>query len=168
MSSIVLRISDWVFDVDVAANMEFSAAQATEHCDCGYCRNFYGSIDGSCPNLRPFMAQFGINIEGPDELCPFEPTIYEVSYIVNGSILHSGEYTFRIDDIPVTVKSSSDADMDTERPEPYFVFVIGLMELPWILDEPMDEVVSPANEEPFLQRMANKLMARMEDTEIYS
>lgn len=162
MSTIVVKLNDWIFDVDIDLTMERSAYQAQEHCDCSYCRNFYRSLDASNPDMRPFLAVFGIDPMGPDELCPFEPTIYEVSYIVNGTILQTGT-PFRIGDIPVKVLSSTDADMDTERSEPYFVLIIGLLELPWALDEDPREVISPANEDSFLNRMKAKLLARITD-----
>jgi len=164
----VISIRDWQFDVDISANMEISAAQAAEHCMCGYCRNFYQGIDDACPSLRPFLAEFGVHVEGPDELSPFEPTIYEASYIVQGSILSVGTNCFRVDDIPICVVSSGEADMDTVRPEPYFVLTVGLIELPWLLDEDPSQVISPANEEYYLQRMEKKLLKRLQMDNMYS
>ena len=153
-----IALADWVLDVDVPLTMELSAEQAKEHCNCGYCRNYYAGLDGACPSLRPFLANFGLDAEGPDELCPFEPTIYEATYIVQGQILRSGKEQLYIDQIPLKICPAKDADICTEHPEPYFVFRIGLMELPWKLDEPMEQVVSPANEEAYLQRMQQKLL----------
>ncbi len=161
-------VNDWVFDADVPLNMEISSAQAKDHCTCGYCRNYYAAIDRACPTLRPFLANFGIDIEGPDELSPFEPTIYEASYIINGTIAQSSEADFFIDRIPVKVLSSQRADMDTERPGPYFVFIVGLIELPWVLQEDPADVISPANDEAHLQRMQNKLLGRIFDDNITS
>ena len=162
----LLRIADWSFDVDLALNMDISARQAKEHCLCGYCRNYYRSLDLYYPDIRPFLANFGIDPEGPDELSPFEPTIYEASYIVNGRILELGQKQLFVDGVPVRILSDHEADMDTERPEPYFVLLIGLMELPWMLDEPADEVISPANEPAYMDRMREKLMLRMQETDI--
>lgn len=164
----LLEINDWVFDVDIPVNMEHSASQALDHCMCGYCRNFYAAIDTVCPHLRGFLVQFGLNVEGPDELSPFEPTIYEVTFVVNGRIVRAGTQHFCVDDIPVKVLSSSDADLDTERPKPYFTMTFGLIELPWVLDEPMEEVVSPANEEAYLDRMWKKLLDRAAEEKMYS
>lgn len=164
----LIRVHDWQFDVDIAMNMEISSGQAAEHCMCGYCRNYYLAADQTYPSLRPFLAKFGVDMEGPDELSPFEPTIYEASYIVNGSILKSSNRVFYVDGIPVKILKSNEADMDTARPEPYFVLVIGLMELPWLLDEDPTQVVSPANEAAYLQRMERKLLNRMQDDSLYS
>lgn len=164
----ILAISDWVLDVAVATNMDYSAKQALEHCTCGYCRNFYQAIDSTYPNVRPFLAQFGLNVEGPDELSPFEPTIYEATYVVNGSILQTGSAAPVVNGIPVTIMTAEEADLDTERPMPYFAMTIGLIELPWILEEPIDEVVSPANEEAYMQRMWKKILKRAEQEDVYS
>lgn len=163
-----MQIGSWLVDADVSLNMEISAKQAREHCSCGYCRNFYAAVDTACPSLRPFLAKLGIDVEGPDELSPFEPTIYEVSYIVNGAILSCTNERVFIDGIPVKILSSDHADMDTVRPKPYFVLVIGLMELPWLLEEDPAEVISPANEENYLKRMERKLLDRAAEENLYS
>ena len=168
MSNMILTVNDWKFDVDISVNMEHSSAQAADHCMCGYCRNYYAAIDQICPHLRKFLLQFGLSIEGPDELSPFEPTIYEVTYVVNGSIVQKGTQLFYVDSIPVKVCSSVDADLDTERPDPYFTMTFGLIELPWVLDEPAEDVISPANEEAYLERMWKKLLRRAEADNICS
>ena len=163
-----MAISSLLLDVDIPLNMQISSAQAEDHCNCGYCRNFYEAIDLVCPSLRAFLAKLGVHVEGPDELSPFEPTIYEVSYIVNGTILERPVEAFYVDQIPVKILSAQEADMDTDRPEPYFVLVIGLIELPWLLDEDPQQVISPANEEQYLQRMQKKLLQRALDENLYS
>ena len=162
------EIGDWVLDVDVPFTMELSVSQAQEHCTCGYCRNFYAAVDTCFPSMRPFLAKFGLDIEGPDELCPFEPTIYEATYIVQGSIRQKGTMPLYIDGIPLIIKTALEADLGTEHPQPYFALCIGLMELLWVLEESQEDVISPANEAAYLERMQNKLLARAENEEIYS
>ena len=163
----LISVQDWQFDVDVALNMEISSGQAADHCLCGYCRNFYQAVDSTYPSLRPFLARFGADIEGPDELSPFEPTIYEASYIIHGKVLSCGHQPIFVDGIPVVVKNGKKADMDTERPEPYFVMLVGLMELPWLLSEDPADVVSLANEPSYLARMEKKLLERIGDNALY-
>lgn len=157
-----VRLADWLLDVDIALTMSLSGAQAAEHCSCAYCRNYYQAIDRVCPNLRKFLFNFGIYIEGPDELSPFEPTIYEATYIIQGKILHAGRETLNIDGIPLTIRSEQESDMETEHTSPYFTFCIGLIELPWLLDESPDQVISPANEPEYLARMEKKLLDRID------
>ena len=164
----IVTMGEWCFDVNVPLNMEISAFQANDHCTCGYCRNYYKTVDAAYPSLRAFLAKFGIDIEGPDELSPFEPTIYEASYIINGKILRGSKQNIYVDGVPVSVVRSCDADMDTERPEPHFVLVIGLMELPWQLDEPQDQVISPANDTSYMERMQNKLLKRIQNDSLHS
>ena len=71
-----------------------------------------------------------------------------------------------VDGIPVRILKSDAADMDTERPEPYFVLLFGLMELPWLLDEPAEDVISPANDPAYIERMKEKLIKLMNETEL--
>ena len=164
----LISLSDWLLDVDIELTMEISASQAQEHCTCGYCRNYYAGLDQNYPTIRPFLSKFGLNAEAPDELCPFEPTIYEANYIVQGKILRSGSIPLWIDDVPLKICAPEQADICTEHPLPYFVLRLGLLDLPWSLSEPMDQVVSPANEEEFLQRMQQKLLQRCDESAILS
>ena len=154
----VLNLGDWILDVDIPLTMERTCAHAADHCTCGYCMNFYRTIDKSYPNIRPFLARFGVNIEGPDEFCPFEPTICEASYVVRGHILHQGSDKITVDGVPVDI--CAELELDHAPPQPSFGITVGLMELPWIMDEPMDEVISPANEPECLDRMWKKLLKR--------
>ena len=164
----LISLADWQLDVDVELSMEISASQAADHCTCGYCRNYYTALDQTYPTIRPFLSKFGLDAEAPDELCPFEPTIYEASYIVQGEIVHFGSQPLLIDGVPLNIYSSKQSDIYTEHPAPYFVLRIGLLELPWCLPEPMAQVVSPANEEEFLSRMQQKLLQRYDDFSILS
>ena len=159
----LVTFGDWDFDVDVPMNMQISSEQAADHCMCGYCRNFYQTVDNAYPTLRMFLAQFGAHIEGPDELSPFEPTIYEASYIIHGRVLSRGHQKLFVDGVPIVVLDEKQADIDTERPGPYFVLLVGLMELPWALLEDPQDILSPATEPSYMTRMEKKLLARMTD-----
>ncbi len=154
-----IKLGDWLLEVDVASTMSLSIPQAEDHCTCGYCRNFYGAADRSLPSLRPFLRQLGVDMEGPDEFSPYEPTIYEATYLVQGSILRKGTEKLWIDDVPLKILSADEIDFPTSHPKPHFGLRIGLFELPWVIDEPMDEVISPANTDECMSRMERKLMA---------
>ena len=164
----LIELADWKLEVDVPLTMTLSGAQAREHCTCGYCTNFYASIDRRYPTLRSFLSQFGIDVEGPDELCPFEPTIYEATYVIQGHIVKRGRQRLYFEDIPLVLCSASESDVYTEHPMPYFTLSVGLLELPWVLSEPMSEVVSPANEKEFMERMQIKLLQRLESEQVLS
>lgn len=151
----ILQIDDWTFDIDMARTMEYSAAEAAEHCDCAYCRNFYAAVDGKYPELRPFLAQFGIDIEAPEEMCPFagESILYDPVYRVYGRILRPGSYEMQAGPVNLVARAS-EGQQDCFLLDCYEVF------LPWSLDEPFEEVISPANEPSFLKKMWDRLLGR--------
>ena len=97
----VLEIADWRFRVDVEATRKRTAGYSFEHCQCGYCANFYDTIDLAHPYLRPAMEKFGVQLEGPSELMPFAPTLMLACYRVDGEILQWGKHDLRIGTIPV-------------------------------------------------------------------
>lgn len=156
----ILEIDDWKFDVDIAATMEYSAAEAADHCTCAYCRNFYAAVDDTYPQLRRFLAQFGLDIEAPDELIPYEPTECEAYYAVGGRILKQGSGPFVVDGLTLFPQQAQEAMVNTRIGVPFFFLLAGLMHLPWVLSEPMEDVESPANLPSFLKRMWDRLLNR--------
>lgn len=44
----ILEIDGWKFDIDFERTMEYSAAEAKEHCNCAYCHNFYAAKEKRC------------------------------------------------------------------------------------------------------------------------
>ena len=158
----IIILEDWELEIDIPATMEWTGRHASEHCTCGYCENFYRTVDTAYPHMRPFLAQLGVNIEGPDEFCPFEPNICEATYVATGRIIHRGKSVLFVDGVPIHI--SDKLDMDHTLPKPCFGFIVGLMELPWVLDEPMEDVISPANEPECLDRMWKKLLQRSDLT----
>lgn len=155
----IIHIEDWIFEVEMAATMEDSARKAADHCTCGYCRNFYQSLDSVCPNLRVLLAQFGIDPEGVTEFMPFEPTLCLVGYDVMGHIHKFGSAPIYVDGICV---------LPEWKGEGVFRLTVGEMELPWVLEEDMDEVISPANEPEFLERMESVWLLRHGGSEYIS
>jgi len=147
----VLQIEDWVFRIDLERTMEHSSFVSSEHCTCSYCENYYRSVTVAYPGLKGFLAQFGVLIDGPSEMYPIEPTLYLAGYRVFGQILKYGVSPVIIDGIPV---SAEPADAQ------HFMLEVGEMPLPWVLAEDPDEVVSPANEPEFLEKMYRKLLLR--------
>ena len=90
----------------------------------------------------------------PSELMPLEPTLFTACYRVTGRILHRGVQRMHICGIPVRPE---------EADEKTFFLWIGEMVLPWVQDEPEEEVVSPANQPEFMQRMLNKWLETREE-----
>ena len=159
----ILQIDDWQFDIDMERTMEYSAAEAAEHCDCAYCRNFYASVDDGYPELRPFLAQFGIDMEAPEEMCPFaeESILYDPTYKVYGKILRFGSLEMSCGPVNLVARASEDA-------EGCFLLDCYEVFLPWILEEPFAEVVSTANEPSFLKKMWDRLLGRAKNSDLTS
>ena len=159
----VFSIEGWEFDVDLSQTMAYSAAEAAEHCTCAYCRNFYAAVDQEYPALRPYLAQFGLDIEAPDEQMPYdyqEKMYYDSVYMVSGTILSMGRKPLRVGDVLILPKSADDVQINHSCPEPCFALDVGTVALPWVLDEPLKDVVSPANEPPFLKKMWQRLLGK--------
>ena len=146
-----LQFGDWKFRVDVTATMEHTTKNASDHCDCAYCRNFYGSVDGAYPQLRPFLGKVGSDLDGPSEVMPLEPNYILVCYRVHGEILNRGGEDFWLEDVRFTVEDSDDGT---------FLLWVGELDLPWILEENMDDVISPANLPEFMDRMRKVYLMR--------
>ena len=158
-----IAIDGWEFDVDISATEAYSAREAADHCDCAYCRNFYASADGHYPDLRPFLAQFGVNMEAPDALMPYDSIDgmeYDAFYSVRGKIIASGLLPIRIGNIEVHPERFAHLQIDAHCDEPYFYLNITPIALPWVLNEPMEEVISPANQPSFLRKMRNRLLKK--------
>jgi len=152
-----IRIDDWEFAVDVTATMLYSAQEAAEHCTCAYCRNYYDSVDAAYPQLRPFLAQFGVDITAPDELIPYEPPTQMVAfYGVSGKILRTGKKPLLAGNLCIYPETVEEAKVNTFLSKPHFFLRTDLMQLSWVLDEPMDEVCSPANQPDFLRRTVRR------------
>ena len=103
------------------------------------------------PALKGFLKQFGLEIDGPVEMYPIEPTLCLAGYRVTGQIVQAGNGPMMVDGIPVTA---------TPVDERYFMVEVGEIPLPWVLKEDMNEVVSPANEPEFLEKMYRKMLQR--------
>lgn len=156
----ILELDDRQFEVDVETTRLYSEQEAAGHCDCGYCRNYYACVDETFPGLRPFLGQFGLNIEAPEQLMPFEPTELLVVYAVSGKITRAGERPLSVDAVTVTSESAWEAGINTECPQPYFTLSVGPVEVPWVLEEPMEGIRSPANLPSFLQRMRRFILRK--------
>jgi len=164
-----IQVADWGFDVDIAATMAYSAAVWNDHCTCGYCRNFYETFNDAYPQTNLFLEKFGMNSLTPEEMSPIEPTLCMVSYCISGTIVKRGIYPIDSGDVIFTV--STDIQNPLYEPpfgKPFFVLTSGLLELPWVLDEDMDEVLSPANEPEYLERMMQRLLENADTETIIS
>lgn len=140
----IVELADWQFQVDVEDTRAKTTANSMDHCMCAYCRNFYETVETAYPYLPSFLTQFGVNIAGPSELMPFEPTYMLVCYRVTGQILHWGTAPIYAEDVQVSVGAGEEGT---------FLLWVGELELPWIQNEDVEDVVSPANLPEFMERM---------------
>lgn len=155
----ILTINDWVFDVDLEATRGHTTKNASDHCTCGYCRNFYEAAGATHPETIEFLEVFGIDYHGPSELMPFEPTLMLACYRVYGKILQWGHSLLTAGDVPVNVETSENGT---------FFLWVGEMVLPWLQEEAAEDVVSPANLPEFLDRMQQVWLQRYGEERIYS
>lgn len=147
----VLTVNDWIFDIDAEKTREHSSFALHSHCICGYCVNYYSCVDEAYPELRPFLERFMVEIEGPSEMYPIEPTLCLIAYKVYGKILRAGNGPIMVDGLPV-LPEIIDGKL--------FKLEVGEIPLPWVLEEDMDEIISPANEPEFLEKMYQKILSR--------
>ncbi len=168
----ILTLGEWKFDIEMETTMEYSAAEAADHCDCGYCRNFYAAMDGQYPSVRPFFAQFGLDMEAPDALVLLYDCVskdgsvecfYTANYSVSGKVLKYGD-SLEVDGIQIAVESES--GNISQSPAPNFFLQTNMFSLPWVLDEPIEEVLSPANDADFQESIWDKLLGMEAPTQI--
>lgn len=145
----IIRLADWQFEVSVEQTMDYTRKCSLDHCTCPYCQNFYENIDLSYPSLGPVLSQFGIYLNGPCEVMPFEPTLVAAAYRVTGRILRKGDSYLHADG----------ADLRPEEgDEETFLMWVGPVDLPWTQEIHMDEVISPANQPEFMERMMRQAL----------
>ena len=155
----ILDVGDWRFRVDVEKTRERTLKYSFEHCQCSYCKNFYETIDVAHPALRPVMEQFGVNLEGPCELMPFEPTLMLACYRIDGQILQWGNASMSVNGVSLLPELGD---------EETFLLWVGEMQIPWLQQEAVEDVVSPANLPEFLARMQEIWLLRHEESYIFS
>lgn len=147
----VLQVGDWIFQIELEKTKEHSSFVSSEHCTCGFCENYYRSVNLAYPGLKPFLVRFGVQVDGPSELYPIDRSLYLAGYRVFGKILQFGIGPMMVDGVPVTAELVDDV---------HFMLEVGEMPLPWVLGQDWDDVISPANEPEFLDRMYRKLLRR--------
>ena len=156
------------FDIHMEDTLAYYAVESQERCNCAYCRNFSAAVDKVYPSLRPFLVQFGVDIDAPVESMPFDQPNeiwYENVYSVCGQILTGETSSFFVEGVEIRVHSENSLDVNSNCPAPCFYLSVGMMVLPWVLTESMSAVVSPANEPSFMRKMWNRLLGKVKDTE---
>ena len=61
-------------EVNVSGTRAFyNSITESSLCDCSYCRNYRLQIKSAVPNIAMYLDAWGIDIEKPLEISPFEP-----------------------------------------------------------------------------------------------
>ena len=152
----ILEIDGWKFQVFDVTTRKHYAREVAEHCTCATCRNFYQTVDQVYPELRPFLARFGVHVEAPDEMTAPIQTMCDCYYAVCGKILETGESEITVGSTKVFPQTSEEAMVNTEMDEPYFFLFISPLNVPWILDEPMEEPDTPEKKQNTIARILGR------------
>ena len=135
---------DWKFSVDIEKTKEYYRTHSI--CECADCRNFYAQAEEKLPKLKEFLSDFGVDISRPDESSSIEreDTIdyLSVDYTICGEIVEASECEIEIHDnsfLSIVVDESFGCP--NEQTEKYFTFTVFQIELPWVLDEPLNQTV---------------------------
>lgn len=154
-----ITIADWQFRVDIPATQAHTLHNSTDHCLCPYCRNFYETVDMAQPRLRSVLNSFGILLDGPSEVMPLEHNLILACYRVQGEILRKGSLRLYVDQVPMIPEAGDETS---------FLLWVGPMDLPWLQEEAPEDVISPANQPEFLQRMTEKMLQLSDFDALYS
>lgn len=133
--------NEWEFSVDIDITKEYYRTYS-DLCDCDGCKNFYQAIRGHSAELTEFLEKFGIDVEKPIEAMWFavdkqsRTVDYTAYYSVHGTAA-KGEYEIDFEGINVVVQTPKNSP-NTEMPEPYFVFQIFNLFLPWVLSDDIE------------------------------
>lgn len=142
MNRIVIN-NRWKVHFDKAATALYYE-NYTDLCQCASCRNFYQNTDRVSADIRNFIEQFGADVTKPIEqesvIANKEQRLveYTLYYAVNGTIDLLDEFDMQIGKNSIGV-ISKEATPNTDISEPYFVFAVYDIWLPWTVDDSIDE-----------------------------
>ena len=142
----------WRFEFDKAKTRDYYL-KFDALCSCAMCRNFYANV-GALPNeLISFLEQFGIDAAKPIEQWSVEAKKAEglvdnvVYYAVHGTAQSEDRSIIDIGTVRIMVRAPDPDDVvhcpefspNTKIGEPYFVFELYNLWLPWVVEDSIDE-----------------------------
>lgn len=158
----LIKKGDWEFSVDIDITKEYYRTYS-DLCKCDGCKNFYQTIRSCSAELTAFLEQFGIDVEKPIEAMWF--TVDKQSKIVNYAAYYSvhgiaanGKYEIDFGTINIVVQPPKNSP-NTEMSEPYFVFQIFNLLLPWALSDTMEELDDPPKKKRSSKRKQQSYIA---------
>lgn len=152
----ILEVDGWKFQIYDVTTRKYYAREVADHCTCATCRNFYQTVDRVYPELRPFLAHFGVHVEAPESMSAPIQTICDCYYSVCGKILEVGEEPISIGNTVVYPQTCEEVRVDTDMDEPYFFLYISPLNVPWVLDEPMDAIDTPEKTQNAIAKILGK------------
>jgi len=168
MTTNKLSSNGWDFSFDKEATEQYYQA-FSDLCECPMCRNFYLNADKIPADLRAFLEQFGIDPAKPPEQWSLtadkenmrvDNVIY---YVVSGYATSQEGYEIDIGPISIVVNSPKPDDVikcpefspNVDISEPYFVFSVYNLWLPWTVKDNIDECYP--DKKPLFRRIVSAL-----------
>lgn len=145
----------WDFDADIVETSD--SYKKDMFCDCAYCKNFRATADLLTDEIKIFLIQFGIDIYKPIEAWSTNANKnknlveYVLYYAVNGTATSKEGFEIDFDNINIVVQKA-DNSPTTNMNEPYFVFELFNVWLPWVVDDDINECY-PDKKISFLKRL---------------
>lgn len=139
----IISNNGWKFCFNKAATALYYE-NYTDLCQCASCRNFYKNTKYISADIRNFIEQFGADVAKPIEqesiIADKEQRIVEntLYYAVNGIAKSLNNSDIQIEQSSIRI-IPKEASPNTDISEPYFVFAIYNIWLPWTVDDSMDE-----------------------------
>lgn len=140
----VIKKYGWEFCFDKNKTLKYYE-NYTDLCQCESCKNFYKNVKLISNDIRDFVEQFGIDISKPIEQESIiadksnnmvDNTVY---YAVNGKANSLDNCEIHIGKSVVEI-ISNEMTPNTDISEPYFVFAVHDIWLPWTIDYDINDI----------------------------
>lgn len=140
----VIEKYGWKFSFDKNITSKYYE-NYLELCQCESCENFYKNVKFISNDVKDFLVQFGIDITKPIEQESIvadksrqlvENTVY---YAVNGNVIFSSNYDIQLGQSTIEVVPD-ELSPNTDISQPYFVFAVRDIWLPWTVDYNIDDI----------------------------
>lgn len=140
----IIEKNGWKFIFDKNKTSKYYE-NYSDLCQCESCKNFYKNVKFISDDIRSFIEQFGIDINKPIEQQSIiadktkkivENTVY---YAVIGEAIALNYSNIPIGQSIVQI-IPKEISPNTDIPQPYFVFSVSDIWLPWTVDYNIDDV----------------------------
>lgn len=142
----VINIFGWQFSFNKKLTENYYNSY-NDLCDCASCRNFYKNVSLIHPDVKRFLEQFGIDVSKPIEQesliadKPNKKVENTVYYAVNGTAYSPTNLDINIGSNCIKIVFP-EFSPNTDMPEPYFVFSVDNIWLPWTVEDDIHKCYS--------------------------